>query len=682
MGGEPAGGGRGGGGGAVDVEGFARARARELGGLGAALGAAGGARGWGAGGLPRGLRRRARSHAPRRGGQGRRPNAKRARAREAGEEPPPEPRAARRRRARLQGEPAPPSGARLETHLWAAKRLSMGTMGGLVVAEGWAGRGRGGRHLRHVLDTGCCLLDGSFYAATELAGPRDEVLAALALLGGVPREGLEASSGEVPLTLRRLGAGGPRQAICPATVSLGRPGSTPGGGFAAWIWVHRAAEDEALEAIGLACEGMAVSATPRRESLRRLELRGRAAGARLAAALGRAAPSGRLDAAGCLERAGKAGETVFLEAPDPRLSDPGEARLLQKAGSPVGGLWAHEALPSPPSSQAALDSARKDLRGALLLEESRLPAFQKSLEEKATSPCPLALVRKAGISGATAGWSLILPRGWVMPFWHRLVLAGAVPCGQREWRWAASIDGAGSFPYDYPDTAAFMRTERARVAEAERELLRKPKGKRGGKGLPRPSSLSECVTDQGEGGERGEGEAGEPLVVSSGPTVRALLSGGDGNGSASGPAPHLFVRGSLQLCGRGTASPGDTVHFPASPSDEAAWREDPKVSYASPPGAEGQGGPAARPCIGFVSSALPPGLDRNHAHVTALCSARALWSARGRPPTGASAAGGATQKKTFVLVRCGRRSGISEGTVRPAFLRVRAETPDGDRAFV
>ena len=511
MGGEPAGGGRGGGGGAVDVEGFARARARELGGLGAALGTAGGARGWGAGGLPRGLRRRARSHAPRRGGQGRRPNAKRARAREAGEEPPPEPRAARRRRARLQGEPAPPPGARLETHLWAAKRLSMGTMGGLAVAEGWAGRGRGGRHLRHVLDTGCCLLDGSFCAATELAGARDEVLAALALLGGVPREGLEALSGEVPLTLRRLGAGGPRQAICPATVSLGRPGATPGGGFAAWIWVHRAAEDEVLEAIGLACEGTAVSATPRRESLRRLELRGRAAGARLAAALGRAAPSGRLDAAGCLERAGKAGETVFLEAPDPRLSDPGEARLLQKAGSPAGGLWAHEALPSPPSSQAALDSARKDLRGALLLEESRLPAFQKSLEEKATSPCPLALVRKAGISGATAGWSLILPRGWVMPFWHRLVLAGAVPCGQREWRWAASIDGAGSFPYDYPDTAAFMRTEGARVAEAERELLRKPKGKRGGKGLPRPSSLSECVTDQGGGAAAGGGRRGSLL---------------------------------------------------------------------------------------------------------------------------------------------------------------------------
>ena len=384
-------------------------------------------------------------------------------------------------------------------------------MGGLAVAEGWAGRGRGGRHLRHVLDTGCCLLDGSFCAATELAGARDEVLAALALLGGVPREGLEASSGEVPLTLRRLGAGGPRQAICPATVSLGRPGATPGGGFAAWIWVHRAAEDEVLEAIGLACEGTAVSATPRRESLRRLELRGRAAGARLAAALGRAAPSGRLGAAGCLERAGEAGETVFLEAPDPRLSDPGEARLLQKAGSPAGGLWAHEALPSPPSSQAALDSARKDLRGALLLEESRLPAFQKSLEEKATSPCPLALVRKAGISGATAGWSLILPRGWVMPFWHRLVLAGAVPCGQREWRWAASIDGAGSFPYDYPDTAAFMRTEGARVAEAERELLRKPKGKRGGKGLPRPSSLSECVTDQGGGAAAGRGRRGSLL---------------------------------------------------------------------------------------------------------------------------------------------------------------------------
>ena len=670
----------GGGGAALDVEGFARARARELGGLGRALEAAGGARGWGAGALPRGLRRRARSHAPRGGGKGRRPNAKRARAREAGEEPPPEPRVTRRRRARFQGEPTGPPGARLETHLWAAKRLRMGTVGGLAVAEGWAGRGRGGRHLRHVLNTGCCLLDGSFCAATELTGPQFEVLAALAHLSGVPREGLEALSGEVPLMLRWSGGRREHQAICPAAVSLGRPGAAPGGGFAAWIWVHRAAEDEAREAIGLACEGTAVSVTPRKESLRRLELRGRAAGARLAAALGRAAPGGRLDTAGCLERAGEAGEMVFLEAPDPRLSDPGEARLLQRTEGPVGGLWAHEFSPSPPSSQAALDSARKDLRGALLLEESRLPAFQKSLGDRGTSPCPLALVRKDGASAATAGWSLILPYGWVMPFWHRLVLAGAVPCGQREWRWAASVDEAGSFPHDFPDTAAFWRAEGARVAEAERELLRKPKGKRGDKGLPRPSSLSGCITDQGGAG-CGEEEAGEPLVVSNGPAVRALLGGDGGAGSASGPAKHLFVRVSLQLCGRGTAGPGDTVHFPVSPSDEAAWRADAKVLYASATGTEGQGGPAARPCIGFVSSALPPGLDRNHAHVTALCSARALWSARKGPSARASAAGRAPQK-TFVLVRCGRRSGISEGTVRPAFLWVRAEMPLGDRAFV
>ena len=66
-----------------------------------------------------------------------------------------------------------------------------------------------------MLDTGCCLLDGSFYAATELAGPRDEVLAALALLGGVPREGLEASSGEVP-------GGSPMVTRAGSTPDLGR----------------------------------------------------------------------------------------------------------------------------------------------------------------------------------------------------------------------------------------------------------------------------------------------------------------------------------------------------------------------------------------------------------------------------------------------------------------------------
>ena len=675
--------------GALDVEGFARARERELGGLGRALGAAaGGGRGWGAGALPRGLRRRARSHAPRGGGKGRRPNRKREQAREAGGEVPPEPRATRRRRARLidpeeSGGPGP-GGARLETHLWAAKRMTMGVLGGLAVAEGWAGRGQGGRHLHHLLRTGCCLLDGSFCAATELAGPREEVLSVLAALGGMPRPELEAASGEVLLTLRRASLEGSQPAICPAAVTLRAPSARAdeGGGDTvdrqggpsgvSWIWVHCAASGEAQEAILAACKGTTVSVIPRGSSLRRLELRGHTSSACLATVLGRAAQDGRTGVETRLEGANSGGETLHLEVPDPRMSSPGEVRLLQGAGSPRGGLWVGEGPPSGPGAQAALDSARRDLRRALLLDEGELPALQKSLAERSTSPCPVALVRKVGSSEATSGWSLIVPRGWVMPFWSQLVLEGAEPCGQREWRWAASIDGACSFPHDFPDSAAFRRLEGSRIAKTRQELLKKPKAKRGGAGLPEPSSLVECTA--GETGPTPGPRAGLLCVVSH--TLPFFRGGADDSGTSLGR--HHFLRVSVRLCGRGTAALGDTVHCPA-PGDEATWRADAKVLYSCP---EGRGtantDPPARRRIGFISSALPPGLDRNHAHATAVCHARALESLGAGVTEGFEPGAG----KIFVLLRCGRRSGVNEGTLRPALLQIRAGSPGGDRVFV
>lgn len=39
--------------------------------------------------------------------------------------------------------------------------------------------------------------------------------------------------------------------------------------------------------------------------------------------------------------------------------------------------------------------------------------------------CPLLLVRQAPGGSAAAGWSLLLPAGWVMPFWMALTYAGA-----------------------------------------------------------------------------------------------------------------------------------------------------------------------------------------------------------------------------------------------------------------
>lgn len=40
--------------------------------------------------------------------------------------------------------------------------------------------------------------------------------------------------------------------------------------------------------------------------------------------------------------------------------------------------------------------------------------------------CPLLLVRQSAVGSAGAGWSLLLPAGWVMPFWMALTHTGEV----------------------------------------------------------------------------------------------------------------------------------------------------------------------------------------------------------------------------------------------------------------
>ena len=58
--------------------------------------------------------------------------------------------------------------------------------------------------------------------------------------------------------------------------------------------------------------------------------------------------------------------------------------------------------------------------------------------------CPLLLIRRAAAAAAAAsGWSLLLPAGWVMPFWEALTHAGGWLCSVCVW-------GAGLFCVSRP----------------------------------------------------------------------------------------------------------------------------------------------------------------------------------------------------------------------------------------
>ena len=53
--------------------------------------------------------------------------------------------------------------------------------------------------------------------------------------------------------------------------------------------------------------------------------------------------------------------------------------------------------------------------------------------------CPVLALRHACRDGQGApGWALILPGGWMGPFWQALAYQGVRPTGQREWRWVAA----------------------------------------------------------------------------------------------------------------------------------------------------------------------------------------------------------------------------------------------------
>jgi len=83
-----------------------------------------------------------------------------------------------------------------------------------------------------------------------------------------------------------------------------------------------------------------------------------------------------------------------------------------------------------------------------------------------------------GSSEFECGWTLILPRGWGMPFWKSFIFAGAKPGGTRERRSFHFETRQSCFPYDFPNTAAYVVYAENYGKEAETKYGRKPVAKR------------------------------------------------------------------------------------------------------------------------------------------------------------------------------------------------------------
>ncbi|KAG0051075.1 hypothetical protein BGZ83_004107 [Gryganskiella cystojenkinii] len=83
-----------------------------------------------------------------------------------------------------------------------------------------------------------------------------------------------------------------------------------------------------------------------------------------------------------------------------------------------------------------------------------------------------------GSSEYECGWTIVLPKGWGMPFWKSFIFAGVKPGGMRERRSFHFETRQSCFPYDFPSTAAYVVYAEDYRKENEAKYGRKPVAKR------------------------------------------------------------------------------------------------------------------------------------------------------------------------------------------------------------
>jgi ribonuclease P/MRP protein subunit POP1 len=76
------------------------------------------------------------------------------------------------------------------------------------------------------------------------------------------------------------------------------------------------------------------------------------------------------------------------------------------------------------------------------------------------------------------GWTLIVPKGWAMPFLTSLIYTGTRVGGQRERAHQAFEAGAAYFPRDFPTSTAYEEFSAARAIADEERWKKKPPAKR------------------------------------------------------------------------------------------------------------------------------------------------------------------------------------------------------------
>ncbi|KAF9958011.1 hypothetical protein BGZ72_001040 [Mortierella alpina] len=107
-------------------------------------------------------------------------------------------------------------------------------------------------------------------------------------------------------------------------------------------------------------------------------------------------------------------------------------------------------------------------------DDSRIPVLLVQREGKPQ----IQRAAGGGSSEFECGWTLVLPKGWAMPFWKSFIFAGARPGGLREHRSFHFETQQSCFPYDFPNTEAYRTYVSDYQKAAQAKYERKPVAKR------------------------------------------------------------------------------------------------------------------------------------------------------------------------------------------------------------
>lgn len=146
-----------------------------------------------------------------------------------------------------------------------------------------------------------------------------------------------------------------------------------------------------------------------------------------------------------------------------------------------------------PSAQDGLDDVTTPLSDTRFFSYKRLPAFSKGAMDRrraqlvpgerlrptaADDRIPVVLIASWQDSPLASGYTLLVPRGWGLPFWHSLVFTGARVLGQEQLRQRHLNAGLASFPHDWVASRSYAALEREAAASRAEVWRRKPPAKR------------------------------------------------------------------------------------------------------------------------------------------------------------------------------------------------------------